>query len=179
MTSKSLARTDALAAGVLVLWTGMVLGFAFLVAPLLFSVLPSRDVAGHIAGRVVTRLDFMAWAAFLLALGLAIFPRWLQEIRDPEGVGPMRLWTAAALVALLMCFTSQFIVSPGLGRIRARMDGPVEALAKDHPDRVAYQKAHGISRQLMFVRLILALALAAGVAVLPKENPPASGDVKA
>lgn len=167
---KPLVRTDAAAAGILVLWTGMVLGFAFLVAPLLFSVLPSRDVAGYIAGRIVTRLDWMAWAAFGASLVLVLFPRWLKEIREDQPVGPQRLWAAAVLAALLMCFTSQFIVSPGLQRIRARMDGPVEALAKEHPDRVAYQKAHGISRQLMFIRLLLALGLAAGVAWLPRAG---------
>lgn len=168
MSPKSLARTDAAAAGLLVLWTGMVLGFAFLVAPLLFAILPSRDLAGQIAGRVVTRLDLMAWVAFLAACALVLFPRWLSEIREEGPVGPVRLWTAAALVALLMCFTSQFIVTPGLHKIRARMDGPVEALAQDHPDRVAYNKAHGISRQLMFIRMLLALGLAAGVTALPK-----------
>lgn len=167
---KPLARTDAAAAGILVLWTGMVLGFAFLVAPLLFSTLPSRDLAGGIAGRVVTRLDWMAWAAFGGAAALVLFPRWVKEIREDQPVGPLRLWAAAILVTFLMGFTSQFIVSPGLGRIKARMNGPVEALAKEHPDRVAYQKAHGISRQLMFIRLLLALGLAAGVAWLPREG---------
>jgi hypothetical protein len=169
MSSKALNRTDAAAACLLVLWTGMVLGFALLVAPLLFRVLPSRDLAGQIAGRVVARLDWMAWAAFLGAAALALFPRWLEEVRDDAPVGPLRLWSATILVALLMCFTSQFIVSPGLQRVRARMDGPVEALAPEHPDRVAYQKAHSISRQLMFIRMLLALGLAAGVAVLPKK----------
>ncbi|BDU74751.1 DUF4149 domain-containing protein [Mesoterricola silvestris] len=167
---KPLARTDAAAAGILLLWTGMVLGFAFLVAPLLFSILPSRDVAGHIAGRVVGRLDWMAWIAFGAAAALALAPRWLKEIREDQPVGPQRLWAAAVLVALLMCFTSQCIVSPGLDRIKARMGGPVEALAQGHPDRVAYQKAHGISRQMMFLRLLLAVGLAAGVAWLPKEK---------
>jgi hypothetical protein len=170
MPQRSFARTDAAAAGVLLLWTGMVLGFAFLVAPLLFKLLPSRDVAGLIAGRVVTRLDVMAWAAFLAATALALFPRWLKEVRDTAPVGPLRLWGATALVALLMCFTSQFIVTPGLQGIRGRMAGPVEALAQDHPDRVAYQKAHGISRQLMFIRLLLALGLAAGLTALPRAS---------
>lgn len=170
MSEKTLARTDAAAAGLLLLWTGMVLGFAFLVAPLLFSVLPSRETAGYLAGRVVARLDWMAWAAFLLAPALVLFPRWLGEIHEEGPVGPIRLWTAAALAALLMCFTSQFIVTPGLHKIHARMEGPVETLPKDNPDRAAYDKAHGISRQLMFIRLLLALGLAAGVAGLPKRS---------
>jgi len=170
-STRPLGRTDALATGLLVLWVGMVLGFAFLVAPLLFQLLPSRDLAGRLAGRIVGRLDWMAWFAFLAAAALVLLPRWLKEVREDQPVGPMRLWAAALLAALLMCFTSQFIVSPGLQRIRARMDGPVEALAKEAPDRVAYQKAHGISRQLMLFRLILALGLALGVTALPRPRP--------
>ena len=73
-------------------------------------------------------------------------------------LGPLRLWGAAAVLALLMCFTSAFIITPKLRAIRARMDGPVETFAPDHPDRAAYRKAHGISRQLMGLRLLLALA---------------------
>jgi len=167
---RNLARFDALAAACLLIWVGLVLGFAILVAPLLFSTLPSRDVAGAIAGRVVTRLDIAAWLFFVLAGALALLPRWFQEIQEDQPVGPLRLWGATLLVALLMTFTSQFIVSASLGRTRARMAAPVETLPQDHPDRVAYQKAHGISRQLMFIRILLALGLAAGVASLPRKR---------
>ncbi len=171
MTAKLLARTDAAAAAILLLWAGLVLGFAFLTAPLLFSILPSRDLAGLIASRVVARLDLAAWIGFGAAILLVQGVRWTQEIGDREALGPLRLWGAAALLALLMCFTSSFITSPKLHAIRARMDGPVETIPQDHPDRIAYQRAHGISRQLMGLRLLLALALAGGVAVLPRRKP--------
>lgn len=171
MASKHLSRTDAVAVTLLLVWTGMVLGFAFLVAPLLFAILPSRDLAGVIAGRVVERLDLFAWIAFLAALGLVQGRRWLEEISDPEAVGPLRLWSAAVLLALLMCFTSSFIVTPKLRSLRTRLGGSVETVAPDHPDRAAYRRAHGISRQLMGLRLLLALALAAGVAALPRRRP--------
>jgi hypothetical protein len=170
MTSKSLARLDAAAAVLLLLWTGMVLGFALLMAPLLFSILPSRDLAGLIAGKVVARLDLAAWVAFGAAILLVQGSRWMMELRDPDVLGPLRLWGAAAVLALLMCFTSGFIISPKLRTIRARMDAPVETFAPDHPDRRAYQRAHGISRQLMGLRLVLALALAAGTLALPRSE---------
>jgi hypothetical protein len=170
MTIKSLARLDAAAAVLLLIWAGMVLGFALLMAPLLFSVLPSRDLAGLIAGKVVARLDLAAWVAFGAAILLVQGARWMMELRDPDVLGPMRLWGAAAVLALLMCFTSGFIISPKLRTIRARMDGPVETFAPDHPDRKAYQRAHGISRQLMGLRLLLALALAAGIMALPRAE---------
>ena len=172
MTAKTLARADAVAAVLLLLWAGMVLGFAFLVAPLLFSSLPSRDLAGMLAGKVVARLDLAAWIAFGVAIVLVQGGRWLAELPETEILGPMRLWSAAAVLALLMCFTSAFIITPKLRVIRARMAAPVESFAPDHPDRAAYQKAHGISRQLMGLRLLLALALAAGILALPRENRP-------
>jgi MFS family permease len=169
--NRSLARTDALAIGLLLLWTGMVLGFALLIAPLLFSSLPSRDLAGGIAGKVVGRLDWAGWAAFLGALVLVILPRWTREIGDPkERIGPQRLWTAAILAALIINFASQAIVSPNLARVHARMDAPVETLPLDHPDRVAYRRVHGLSVQLMVFRILLALGLAAGVPALPRER---------
>jgi hypothetical protein len=170
MSHKALVRVDAAASALLLVWSGMVLAFAFLMAPLLFQVLPSRDLAGLIAGRVVARLDWAAWIGFLGAMALVQGSRWAAEIRDAETLGPLRLWGAAALLALLMCFTSSFIISPRLHELRARMPGPVETLAPDHPDRAAYRKAHSISRQLMGLRLLLALALAAGTAVLPRTG---------
>ncbi len=169
MTPKTLARLDAIAAVLLLVWAGMVLGFALLMAPLLFGLLPSRDLAGLIAGRVVARLDLAAWIAFGATIALVQGSRWMLELRE-DVLGPMRLWSAAAVLALLMCFTSSFIISPKLHTIRARMGGPVESLAPDHPDRAAYRKAHGISRQLMGLRLLLALALAAGTLALPRAG---------
>jgi len=160
---------DTAAAVLLLLWAGMVAGFAFVTAPLLFGLLPSRDLAGLVAGQVVARLDLGAWVGFGAALVLVQGARWAKEIRDRDAVGPIRLWGAAALLALLMCFTSSFIVTPRLRDLRARMGGTVETVAPGHPDRAAFRRAHGISRQLMGLRVLLALALAAGVAALPRE----------
>lgn len=174
MNARTLARLDATAAALLLLWVGMVAGFAFLMAPLLFSILPSRDLAGLIASRVVGRLDIAAFLAFAGAMALVLFPRWLQEIGDGDSLGPLRLWTAAALVALLTCFASSFIISPKLHAIRAGLNAPIESIAPGSPERAAYQKAHSTSRQFMGLRLLLALGLAAGIAVLPRAGKAAA-----
>ena len=170
MTPQAYNRTDALAAALLLLWAGMVLGFAFLTAPLLFSTLPSRDLAGMVASRVVTRLDIASFLAFGGATALVLLPRYLQEISDESLLGPLRLWVAAMLVSLLVSFASAFIISPKLHTLRTYMDAPVETLAPASPLRTAYRKAHGISRQFMGLRFLLALGLAAGVAVLPRPR---------
>ena len=153
----------------LVLWAGAALGFALLTAPAAFAALGSRDLAGQVIGAALRRLDMAAWFAFGLPLLLSFGSRWLEEISE-EGIGPLRLWSAAATVSLLLCLTSAGIITPKLREIRARMPGPVETLPENDPDRLAHHKAHGISRQLLGLRVLLALGLAAGTAYLPRRK---------
>jgi hypothetical protein len=168
MTDQTLRRLDLFTALVLLLWAGAALGFGALTAPLLFRELPSRDLAGYLAGLIIGRLDWAAWVAFLLA-GLTWGARWLAEVKE-EMIGPMKLWSAAWLVALLMCFASSAILTPKIHAIRARINAPIETLAQDHPDRVAHTKAHGFSRNLFILRILLALGLAATVGLLPTRR---------
>ena len=171
MRPESLRRLDLLSMLLLLVWLGMALGFGLLIAPLLFAHLPSRDLAGRVAGLVIGRLDWAAWIAFGGAFALSFLPRWLGELKEAEAVGPFRLWTAGAIAALLMCLASSFIFSPKIQEIRARMAAPVETFAPEHPDRLAYNKAHKLSRQFFFLRVLLAAGLAVGLAWLPRELP--------
>lgn len=170
MPERTLRRLDMLSQVLLLLWLGMALEFAFLQAPTTFRVLGSRDLAGQVVGATLRRLDYVAFGAFGLALGLSWGSRWLAEFREQDGIGPLRLWSSALLVALLMSFASAFIISPKLASIRARVNAPMESLASDHPDRAAHGKAHGISKQLLVLRMLLALGLAVGITFLPKQK---------
>ena len=167
MSSTTLHRLDQFSKVLLLLWAGAALGFGVFSAPVLFRELPSRDLAGHIAGLIVGRLDWAAWLAFGLA-GLSWAGRWAADVKE-DLIGPVRLWSAGLLVALLMCLASSFIVTPKVRAIRARINAPIESLAPDHADRLAYNKAHGISRNLFFLRILLAVGLAATVGLLPRS----------
>jgi hypothetical protein len=67
-----------------------------------------------------------------------------------------------------MCLASSFVITPKVQAIRARINAPIESLAPDHADRVAYNKAHSASRNLFFLRILLAVGLAASVGLLPR-----------
>ena len=162
---------DALSIGLLLLWTGMALEFAVVSTPALFRALPARDLAGAVVTLVLPRLDWAAFAAFGLALALSLGGRWLREIGDAPPIGPLRLWSFAALAGILLTFASAFVVTPKVHEIRARMQGPIESFAPEHPDRAAHRKAHGISAQFLVIRMLLALGLAATTARLPREQP--------
>lgn len=168
MSPSTLHRLDQFSKVLLLLWAGAALGFGLFSAPVLFGELPSRDVAGRIAGLIIGRLDWAAWIAFGLA-GLSWAGRWAAEVKE-EIIGPVRLWSAGWLVALLMCLASSFIVTPKIQAIRARINAPIESLAPEHADRLAYNKAHGLSRNLFFLRILLAVGLAATVSLLPRQG---------
>jgi len=169
MSEKGLFRLDLASATLLLLWVGMALGFAFLTAPIAFQVLPSRDLAARVVGVALRRLDLLAWIAFGLPLALSFGSRWLAEFQE-EGVGPLRLWSATLLVALLMTFASAAIVNPKIARLRASFGMPIEQVPADHPDRPAFAKAHSVSRQLLALRVLLALGLAGGLIILPRRK---------
>jgi hypothetical protein len=168
MSPSTLHRLDQLSKTLLLIWAGAALGFGIFSAPVLFGELPSRDVAGRIAGLIIGRLDWAAWIAFGLA-GLSWAGRWASDVPE-DIIGPIRLWSAGWLVALLMCLASSFVVTPKVHAIRARIGAPIESLAPDHADRLAYNKAHGLSRNLFFLRILLAIGLAATVSLLPRQG---------
>jgi hypothetical protein len=167
MNATTLARLDRVSGLLLLLWTGMALGIALLAAPIAFHQLPSRELAGNVIGACFRWLDLLSWFAFGLPFLLSYGSRWLAEMKD-AGIGAMTLWSAAALAALLMCFTSMAIVTPRLETIRTRIGAPIETIPEGSPDRAAFNRAHSISEQLMGLRMLLALGLALGVFYLPK-----------
>ncbi len=164
MNPATIRRLDQLSQILLLLWAGAALGFGIFSAPVFFRELPSRDVAGRIAGLIIGRLDWAAWIAFGLA-GLSWVGRWVAEVKE-DLIGPIRLWSGGLMVALLMCLASSFVVTPKVQAIRARINAPIESLAPEHADRVAYNKAHGLSRNLFFLRILLAVGLAASVGLM-------------
>lgn len=170
MTEARLKWLDALSLAVLLLWAGAALGFALFSAPALFRLLP-RDLAAGVAGALVGALDLAALGAFGLPLLLASGTRWLAEIEDAFAIGPLRLWTATAFMALVLSGLSGFVISPRIRDIRAAHQGMVSNLAADHPDRRALARNHKLSTQAFAIRILLAVGLAWGIAKLPTRKP--------
>ena len=98
----------------LVAWVGGILFFISL-TPILFSVLPSRHMAGSVVSPALTRLHWIGIISGVLFLVSSLaYSRFTT--------GDARLWSAANLfVALMLALTciSQFGLSPRLAAIRA------------------------------------------------------------
>lgn len=152
----------------LLLWAGACLGFGAM-APILFAKLPSRDLAGQIAGAMVHRLDTLAWFAFIVPLVMSYGGRWIGEL-DEGPLGPAKLWALAMMVPILLTLISNNLVSPRLAELRLQMGGPIEGFALDHPLRAIYERNHKVSNIAFFTRIALALALGLSVRHLPRPE---------
>lgn len=141
------------------LWLGSMFGFGALTAPALFRIMPSRQMAGNVAGSVIANIDrlgIVAGAVILLTL------LWTGARRGRRAVG----WLRPAMVAamLLLTLASATVVRGGIDAARARMDRPIEAYAQTHPLRVEYNRWHNLSTQVyggIFVLGVGYVALAA------------------
>lgn len=171
MSESILRRTDRLSQVLLFLWAGGGLCFGAL-APLLFKLIPQRDLAGQVAGAMVARLDTLAWIAFGVSAVLVYALRWVNEIDAPLPVTPSKLWVFTAMVALILCLISSGLITPRLAELRAQMAAPIETFAPSHPLRAAYDHNHKVSSVVFFARLLLALVLGLAIDRLPTAQVP-------
>src|SRR5436309_11254391 len=99
----------------LVVWVGGIIFFAFVLAPAVFSVLPSR----HLAGLVVTRsLTALHWIG--IASGLVFVLASMAYARLNTGSAhPMALRHVLIYAMLLLTIVSQFAITPRMHALRA------------------------------------------------------------
>lgn len=170
MTTKAIDRLDTFASSILLIWVGMALCVNLFVIPLIFKHANSYELAELMISKVVTWLDVAAWIVFLLALLFVKGTRFVIGITDAEPIGYMRLWVAAAMLALLICFTSTFIVAPKLCAVRGHVGIAMEVdNINFNDDSLSHKKAIKISRQLTWLRLVVALSMTTGVSMLPRR----------
>lgn len=158
----------------LALWLGMSLGFAT-TSPLLFDYL-SRVTAGGIAGKMVERLDLVAWIAFGGGWLLSALPRWLQQSPNSLPVTSSKLWNFAILTALIFCFGSSFILTPKLNSTLAALTTlptPTGSILVELTE--SRDQAHRFSVQFFIIRMVLAVALLWGLTRLQKDLASSKG----
>lgn len=141
----------------LVIWLGGIIFFSFVVAPSLFSLLPSQTLAGHVVSHSLAALHYMGLACgviFLAATFLAQL-RWVKALR--------------VLICLMLLCTalSQFRILPQMRRIREAVGGAIEALPPQDAGRAGFDHLHQLSVTLETVTMLAGLGL---VGLISREN---------
>jgi len=125
-------------------WLGASLLFATVVAPAAFRVLPSRTLAGSLAGAV---LPVLFWTG--AAAGAVAFLVLRQRAARRWALGVALALTAASLGA-------ELVVGRAIVRVRAEIGPNLEAVSADDPRRIAFGRLHGVSVLLLGIGMLSA-----------------------
>ena len=127
----------------LVVWLGGIIFFAFVVAPALFSILPTR----HLAGLVVTRsLGALHWMGITSGIVFAATSLAYSRVT----VGRAHAFSAKHVLIylmLLLTIISQFGITPRMHALRTSM-GEIDAVPPDNPARMQFNALHVWSTRL-------------------------------
>jgi len=136
------------------LWLGGMVAIA-LTAPVVFQMVPSRDLAGRVFGGVLERLFplIYACAGLLLVAGAVHLARAGRLSR----LELARYGLVAAMLAIAL-YTGVAVLGE-MRTIQAGLPGPIETLPLESGPRARFDSLHRLSERLMGVDVALALAL--------------------
>lgn len=151
----------------LVVWVGGIIFFAFVVAPALFTILPTPHLAGLVVTRSLKALHWMGLVAGVLYLLSSLaYARLTSASVQPLVARNVLVYLMLALTAVL-----QFSIIPRMDALRLSV-GQIDAVAPDNPVRLQFNALHVWSTRLEGAVLFLGLALiylTARIAVQPRS----------
>lgn len=129
------------------LWFGGLVAIA-LAAPLIFQVVPSRDLAGRVFGGILAR--------FFPLLYVAAGAQLLAGMAHSRGAWLKHALTAAVLA--IAAYTNLAVMGE-MTQIQAALPGPIETLPVGEGPRARFDQLHKLSERLMGLAAVLGLLL--------------------
>lgn len=147
----------------LVVWLGGLIFFSFVVAPTLFSVLPTRHLAGSVVSRSLGALHWMG-----LVSGVVFLISSMTHARLAIGSAhPLAARRILLYIMLALTLISQVGISPKMASLRASM-GEIDSVPPTHPARVQFNALHVWSTRLEGGVFLLGLVVVYLTAALPQ-----------
>jgi len=121
----------------LIVWIGGIIFFAFVLAPTVFTVLPTHELAGNVVNPTLTSLHWMGLVSGLLFLICSLLH---NRIRYAQ----LRMFSATHLllaVMLVLTLISQFNISPRMEVLRNDM-GVIDNVPFSDARRIEFNRLH-------------------------------------
>ena len=141
----------------LIVWIGGIIFFAFVLAPTVFTVLPSNELAGNVVNPSLTRLHWIGVGAAVIFLFCSLLHNRLKHAQ-------LRLFSGGhvlMLIMLVLTLISQLSVIPRMQSLRSSM-GVIDNVSPSDTRRIEFSRLHVWSTELESGVLLLGL----GVVVL-------------
>jgi len=138
----------------LVVWIGGIIFFAAVVAPTLFKVLPTHQLAGAVVSR---SLGILHWMGIVCAI-VFLITSMLHSYSARGAAHPFALRHLLVYIMLALTVISQFVVSAKLLAMRTAM-GEIDLVPVTDARRIAFNQLHAWSTRLESGVLILGLVV--------------------
>lgn len=135
------------------LWIGSFFFFAVVVAPALFSVLPSRQLAGMVVTRSLNNLHWIGIACGLIFLLCSVL---LALVHG--GSGPFHPRDLLLVVMMAITLSAHFGIERHMNAMRTEM-GTIDQVPHDDPRRVEFNRLHVWSTRMESSVFFLGLVL--------------------
>lgn len=136
----------------LIVWLGGLIFFAFVLAPTVFSVLPTRHLAGSVVSSALTKLHWMGIISGIVFLIASM----LYSRLNTGAVHPCAARHVLLYFMLALTVISQFGVTPKMAALRSSMT-EIDKVPLNDPSRVAFDALHVWSTRLEGAVLLLGL----------------------
>lgn len=134
-------------------WLGSILFFGAVLAPTVFSVLPTRALAGSVVSRSLSALHIIGMiCGVLFLLSSVIYGRVGGRMADVFATRNLLV-----LVMLLVTLYAQYGIGAKMNRMRVEM-GEIDRVEQTDPRRVEFNRLHIWSTRLEGTVLIFGLA---------------------
>jgi uncharacterized membrane protein len=127
----------------LVVWLGGITFFAFVLAPTVFTVLPTRELAGTVVNRTLPILHWMGVASGIVFLATSIAYS-AMTTGSAQALAPRHI---LVLLMLVLTLVSMFAISSRMMALRAEM-GVIDTVPHDDPRRVEFNRLHQWSTRI-------------------------------
>ena len=150
--------------------------FGAVVAPEVFHVLPTRDMAGALQSPILSKMCGLAEASFLVLFVTS----WLLTRDAPKGT--KALLTRLPVLGFFAALVIRQLLIPPIDRIRAEAPGLIDNLAASDPARVLLNRYHRLATGFFTLEIaaaLITLLVTARLLVQHREAPAAPAAPKA
>lgn len=135
----------------LIVWIGGIIFFAFVLAPTVFTVLPTITLAGNVVSRSLGALHWMGIVSALVFLVCSLLYSRAKFAR----VKPLALVNVLVVLMLALTLVSQFAVTPRMRELRAEM----QLNTSEGATQMEFDRLHAWSTRLESSVLVLGIAV--------------------
>jgi hypothetical protein len=127
--------------------------FGAVVAPAVFRILPTRDLAGALQSPILSKMCVLAEGSFLFLL----LTSWLLTREGPRAA--RALLTRLPVLGFFAALVIRQLLIPPIDKIRAEAPGLIDNLPIGDPSRIQLDRYHRLATGLFTLEIAAALAV--------------------